>query len=277
MTELPPVVDHVIVNVADRLDEACALFRRLGFQLSERGHHTMGSSNHLAIFGETYLELLGYEPETGKDFCRSPLGLSGLVWKTDDADAVYRHLQRQGLDGEPPAAFSRPVTLPDGRSLNARFRIARLRGDAIPNGVSFFCLHLTPEAVWQPAWRDHPNGVVEIDEFVIVAERPREAAEIYRRLFDPAPFVSAPDGELRLQAGTTQVRFISAEAARAEFGVPPRNDDGSPRMAALGFRTRSLDQTRQSLLAGNLPFIEKGNAIQVPTEAGFNLMLRFRA
>ena len=65
MTSLIPVVDHVVINVADQLDEASALFRRLGFQLSERGHHSLGSSNHLAIFGENYLELLGYEPQRG--------------------------------------------------------------------------------------------------------------------------------------------------------------------------------------------------------------------
>ncbi|WP_304167537.1 VOC family protein [Lonsdalea britannica] len=276
MPELPPVVDHVIINVADQLDEASTLFRRLGFQLSERGHHTMGSSNHLAIFGETYLELLGYEPETGKDFCQSPLGLSGLVWKTSDADAVYQHLQQQQLDGDTPASFSRPVTLPDGSQIEARFRIARLRADAIANGVSFFCQHLTPEAVWQPAWRKHRNGVVEIAEFVIAAERPEDAAAVYRRLFDSAVLTSGTNGELSLQAGQTRVRFLSAEAARAEFGALPSDYDGQPRMAALSFKTRSLDQTRQSLLAGNLPFVENENGIQVPTEAGFNLALRFR-
>lgn len=55
------VLDHVVINVADQLDAASALYRRLGFQLTERGHHSLGSSNHLAIFGENYLELLGYE------------------------------------------------------------------------------------------------------------------------------------------------------------------------------------------------------------------------
>lgn len=30
-----PVLDHVVINVADRLDEASALYRRLGFQLSD--------------------------------------------------------------------------------------------------------------------------------------------------------------------------------------------------------------------------------------------------
>lgn len=65
MSELIPVLDHVVINVADQLDEASALFRRLGFQLSERGHHSLGSSNHLAVFNQNYLELLGWENDRG--------------------------------------------------------------------------------------------------------------------------------------------------------------------------------------------------------------------
>lgn len=67
-----PILDHAVINVADQLDSASARFRRLGFQLTERGHHSLGSSNHLAIFGENYLELLGYE--TGKGSQRADLG-----------------------------------------------------------------------------------------------------------------------------------------------------------------------------------------------------------
>jgi len=56
MTFPVPVLDHVVINVASQLDEASEIYRRLGFQLSERGHHTLGSSNHLAIFDESYLD-----------------------------------------------------------------------------------------------------------------------------------------------------------------------------------------------------------------------------
>ena len=48
-----PVLDHVVINVMGKLDEAAAQYGRLGFQLTERGHHTLGSSNNLAIFGKT--------------------------------------------------------------------------------------------------------------------------------------------------------------------------------------------------------------------------------
>lgn len=278
MTSLTPVVDHVVITVGDQLDEASALFRRLGFQLSERGHHSLGSSNHLAIFDENYLELLGYLPERGnlrEDLWQSPRGLSGLVWKTDDADAVYQHLQQQQLAGDPPAAFFRPVTLPDGSEHQARFRTTRLRHDTVANGRSFFCQHLTPEAVWQPAWQQHRNAVTTISGFIIAADKPAVAARVYSQLFDTTQFISTQDDSIEFQAGVTRVRFTGSAQARATLGPLPDDYNGTPRMAALEFTTTSLDQVRQSLLAGDIRFSERENTLRVSAEDGFNLALIF--
>ena len=50
----PPVLDHVVVDVRDRMDEAARVFAALGFQLTPRGHHTLGSMNHLLMFATDY-------------------------------------------------------------------------------------------------------------------------------------------------------------------------------------------------------------------------------
>ncbi|QCA06415.1 VOC family protein [Pantoea vagans] len=273
-----PILDHAVINVADQLDSASARFRRLGFQLTERGHHSLGSSNHLAIFGENYLELLGYEPGKGSqraDLWQSPLGLSGLVWKSSDADSEFQHLERQDLDGDPPASFHRPVNLPDGTVTEARFRTVRLRPSLIPNGRSFFCQHLTPEAVWQPAWQRHPNGVRNISEFVIVAQDPAHSAQVYSRLFGAAKVLACPEGAFVLRAGAATVRFASAEYAQRRFGPLPEDYDGSARMVALGFETGDLTQARNALQAGDIAYQEHTEAIVVESGEGFNLALRF--
>lgn len=273
-----PVLDHAVINVADQLDNASARFRRLGFQLTERGHHSLGSSNHLAIFGENYLELLGYEPGKGSqraDLWNSPLGLSGLVWKSGDAESEFLHLERQDLDGDPPAAFWRPVTLPDGSVSEAHFRTVRLRASLIPNGRSFFCQHLTPDTVWQPAWQRHPNGVQNISEFVIVAQDPAHAAQVYSRLFGAAKVLACPEGAFVLRAGAATVRFASADYAQQRFGPLPEDYDGSARMVALGFATTDLALVKNALLTGNILFHEQAEAIVVASGEGFNLALRF--
>lgn len=278
MTFPVPMLDHVVINVASQLDDASALYRRLGFQLTERGHHTLGSSNHLAIFDENYLELLGFEPGRGdkrQDLWEAPLGLTGLVWKTQSADAEYSHLEQQGLDGEPPAAFHRPVRLPDGQETDARFKTVRLRPSLIPNGRSFFCQHQTPHAVWQPAWQEHPNGVKNISEFVIVAQDPASSALVYSRLFGEARFQASHDGALVLNAGKATVRIASEEYARRRFGALLEDYNGTPRMAGLSFLTADLQRVKASLQHGDIPFREQPDAIIVEPDRAFNLALRF--
>lgn len=273
-----PRLDHVVINVAGELDEASALFRRLGFQLTARGHHSLGSSNHLAVFGDNYLELLGFEEGRNnlrQDLWQSPIGLSGLVWKTDDADAVWRYLESQDIDGEPPASFFRPVQLPDGSEDQARFRTVRLRPALVANGRSFFCQHETPYAVWQEAWQQHPNGVTDIIEFVVVAQDPATAAQPYSRLFGADKLTACQEGAFVLKAGIATVRFAAAEYATQRFTGLPQDYDGSARMVGLSLRTRDLHKVKASLLLGNVPFHEEEAAIVVNAEHAFGVALRF--
>lgn len=272
-------LDHVVINVSDRLDQASAQFKRLGFQLTERGHHTLGSSNHLAVFGDNYLELLGFEAGRGelrKDLWQSPPGLSGLVWKTEDVAAVWRYLESKDIDGEPPASFSRPVLLPDGEEDQARFQTVRLRPTLVPNGRSFFCQHETPHAVWQDAWRQHPNGVTDIVEFVVVAQDPASAALPYSRLFGPERVTACDEGAFVLKAGIATVRFACTDYVIQRFAGLPLDYDGSARMAGLSLRSKSLSDVKAYLTAGDVPFQEDEHAIVVDAEHAFGVALRFQ-
>ena len=122
-----PVLDHVVIDVRDRMDEAASAFAGLGFVLTPRGHHTLGSMNHLAMFATDYLELLGFGEggASRPELAPFPIGLNGLVFKTDDADTVHAHARAAGLPILPVQTFSRPVEL-DGRRQDARFRTTRL-------------------------------------------------------------------------------------------------------------------------------------------------------
>ena len=152
-------VDHVVVNALFDLDAASALFSALGFAVSARGYHSLGSMNHLVMSGSAYLELVGV-PRTGlqrADVMNSPLGLSGLVFKTHDADATYARTIAEGLSMLTPLDFSRPVST-GGATREARFRIVRAAPESFPAGRIYFCEHLTPELVWDGQGLDHANG-----------------------------------------------------------------------------------------------------------------------
>ena len=50
-------LDHAVILVRD-LDRARETYERLGFTLTPRGLHSLGSQNHCIMFGRDYLELM---------------------------------------------------------------------------------------------------------------------------------------------------------------------------------------------------------------------------
>src|SRR5260370_11815153 len=241
-----PVLDHVVVNVMGNLDEAAAQYTRLGFEMTERGHDTVGSNNNLAIFGTNCLELLGYLP--GRESMRAdlwahPPGLTGLVFKSADADLVYSTLRERGIQVQEPMSFSRPVALADGVQ-DARFKVIRVAGEEVQNGRTFFCHHDTPELVWRPEWQSHPNGLTDIADFVIASRAPARTAALYQRMFGPDLLAPISRG-VSFRAGTATVLVLEpAAVAKRYAGTALTSEDGSDRMVALTFKVASLAKPR---------------------------------
>ncbi len=52
-------LDHLVINSLFDMDSAEGLMSRLGFALTPRGYHSLGSINHLIVFEGHYLELIG--------------------------------------------------------------------------------------------------------------------------------------------------------------------------------------------------------------------------
>ncbi|MEA1834941.1 VOC family protein [Methylobacterium durans] len=206
-------LDHVVINVLQRMDEAAACFAALGFQLTPRGHHSLGSINHLMMTPGAYLELVGL-PETGpqrRDVLDSPFGLNGLVLRSADADATYARLAAAGVGASPPVAFSRPVTV-NGRNQEARFRTVRSAEGLFPAGRLYHCEHLTPELVWRSGWFVHPNGFAGIEALTVESPEPEaEAGRLAAACGAPA---EAGDEGWRIRLGVTTVAIVPGDRAR---------------------------------------------------------------
>lgn len=279
LTRIEPVLDHVVINVLDKLEEAAAQYARLGFQLTARGHHSLGSSNNLAIFRENYLELLGYLPgrvQQRKDLWHHPAGLTGLVFKSVDPGLVYGTMTERGVPVEAPLQFGRPVSLPEG-TRDARFSVVRVAGDAVQNGRTFFCHHYTPDLVWRPEWQAHPNGVVTVTDFIIAAREPARSAALYASMFGPG-LLQTVDGGVAFRAGAATVSVLSPAAVAARYAdAALKSQDGSDRMVALGFKVRALDETRALLgRAGITTRALSQGGIVVPYQDAANVALAFQ-
>ena len=185
VADLPvPTLDHVVVNVRDRIDAGLETWRRLGFTMTPRGYHTLGSMNHLAILGSEYLELIAAAPGATRrpEILAAPFGLNGLVFGTENSAGVYAALREAGVPVEPPLEFSRPVELAEG-SRDATFRTVHITPGTVPAGRVYFCHHLTRDLVWRDEWRHHANGAIGIERAVIAAREPEVLGALFARMF----------------------------------------------------------------------------------------------
>ena len=240
-------LDHVVINVLFDMDHAAALMSALGFTLTPRGYHTLGSINHLLMFEQDYVELLGLPSgadKVRKDLLESPRGLNGLVFKISDADATQRILRDDGLAMLEPQSFSRPVTI-DGVEHQARFRTVRTAPDLFEAGRVYYCQHYTPELVWHRPWMSHPNGVRGLRELVIVTAEvdvPR-----YGKAAQASPEMQGDDWRIALPGGF-RLTLMSPARYRARYGELGVEADGrSSFFGALVFEAPDL--TRISGLA----------------------------
>jgi len=273
-----PTLDHVVVNVRDRIDEAAETYRRLGFTLTPRGYHTLGSMNHLAMFGTEYLELIAAPAGDTRrpEILAAPEGLNGLVWGSDDAAGTYQSLHAAGVPVDPPLQFSRPVALLDG-TRDASFRIVRLAAGTTTAGRLYFCHHLTRDLVWRDEWRHHPNKTIGVSGAIIASQNPQTLAHLFSRMFGDDAVRMTPDG-CRLLVGLSQFDVVTP-AALARM-LPDIALDGGGRsefMAALTLRTRSLAAVDAALRAGGIDTARREDQrIVVPATAAFGTALEFR-
>jgi hypothetical protein len=239
------------------MDEAVELYRELGFCLTPRGRHSLGSINHLAVFGDSYLELIGYEPgaETVRpEILAAPIGFNALVLASADADATRDALLQRGVAADPPLDFSRPVEIA-GVPREARFRTVRPAGDAPPFGRLYFCQHLTRELVWREEWQAHGNAAASISRAVISSSEPRVSARYFARLFG-AGAVRPMAGGYEVALANARVEIVEADLLQKRYGdAMPDQAGRSDYLAVLG--------------------LVAGNSRVVPACAAINVCLEF--
>jgi hypothetical protein len=278
LSEFPvPTLDHVVVNARDRIDQAAESYRRLGFTLTPRGYHTLGSMNHLAMFGTDYLELIAARPgdDSRPEITAAPLGLDALVFGTEDAAATYDALRRNQIPVDPPGQFSRPVEI-GGEPRDAVFRTTRLPRSVAPAGRLYFCQHLTRDLVWRDEWRRHANGSVGIARAVVAAEVPEDLGNLFARMFG-RDTVRATDDGCSLILGLSRIDVVNPAALWEMFGgAAPDSRGRRDYMAALTFRTLSLDAAETALEAGVIRGVDRiGTSVLVPATEAFGVTIEF--
>jgi catechol 2,3-dioxygenase-like lactoylglutathione lyase family enzyme len=243
-------IDHVVVLVRD-LDKAQQAYARMGFTLTPRGFHTLGSQNHCLMFGGDYVELLAVpRPHPAlqhfTDFLAAGEGLGAIALATDDANGLQAGFAADGIVADAPLDFSRPV---EGLG-EARFRIVQLPPDASPGCRMFACQHFTREIVWRPELQRHANGAAAIAAVAVVAEDVEAAAASYGKLLAARP--QAIEEGLLVQTGSAPVALASRWKLGHRLhgvGLPLRP---RPLVAALFIRVADRAATAKALRRNGL-------------------------
>jgi len=214
-------IDHVVVAVHD-LDRARDAWQRMGFTVTPRGFHSLGSQNHCVMFGSDYVELLSLPRahpamQYYADFLAHGDGLAAVALATDDAHAAQAELVAAGIAAEAALDFSRPVALPGGTS-NARFRIVQLPPAQTPGCRTFLCEHFTRDLVWRTEYKHHALGATGLAAVAMVVEDPVRGAAGWSKIFGVTP--QTIDEGLRVETGSAPIAITARwKLGRRLFGV----------------------------------------------------------
>lgn len=172
------VLDHVSHFVPDLRDAAQAL-EALGFSVTPPSAQRTqegptGTANICVMLEAGYLEFLAPIADTPnakrlRAATRRYSGVHLACFGTPAADEEHARLGWHGFQPMPLVALQRPVDV-GGKAQAARFKMVRAAPEKMPEGRVQFVEHLTPEALWQPRYLKHANGITRLACVFVVAD-----------------------------------------------------------------------------------------------------------
>ena len=259
-------IDHIVINTRDQIDQTVVYFERMGFTVTPRGYHGVGTINHTIVFAADYLELLGYPvnkpPEGRPELVQTPIGLMATVLKTHDADQVQTTLMAHGLTPRPTFTLTRPLDLGDGETTDVKFRVTYLEPDAIPGTHLYYCQHITPELVWRPTWQTHANGCIGMTRLSINVSDLKAAVKIYARAMDAAKFEETDTNRCIIRLPSFEINLV-------------KESDRSVGMFKLVFGTDSLEKVTNALRHGGIEYRKEDERILADTLLDIGCALEF--
>ncbi|WP_372411042.1 VOC family protein [Streptomyces luteireticuli] len=270
---------HTSILTRD-LDGLAHAYLSFGFALSPRSRHRLSegagrdpvltcTANRCALFGDSYIELLGIVDESAPDPWRARAtadryeGFQAVAFDTDDAGISGRRLTAAGLPASDVVELERGAATRDGnRTLRARF--VHLDPAATGEGRVGIAQHLTREYVHQPHFLDHPNGAHGLGGVLIVADDPVFAAVVdrYARILDTVPHRQGPLAALEMGSGRVDV----VRASAAGELLPGEPVPAPSYLAAMTVRVEDVGVARG--------IVERNGTATRTTEDGFFVSAR---
>ncbi|MBB4920417.1 VOC family protein [Streptosporangium saharense] len=254
-------IDHPGILTRD-LDGLEKRYQELGFTLSPRSRHMLNdrpgaplvptcTANRCALFGESYIELLGIVDESAPDPWRAKQMAARegfrILQLGGDVEAASPRLQEAGLSGSGVLALERDVETEEG-TRTMRALSVHMDPRVVTEGYLGVAQHLTPGYVHQPRYLTHPNGALRVGGvLVVIADADHEAVVArYERLLDRTATREGVRTVLTLRAGRIEI----VRASDAEEVLPGEPAPAASYLAAMNIVVADLDAARD-LIEGN--------------------------
>jgi hypothetical protein len=279
MTDSMRGIHHTAVLTSD-LDGLVRTFTAFGFTLSPRSRHLLGArpgqapvlgctANQCALFGDSYIELLGIvdehapDPWHTREMAKEYEGFRILNLETDDAEATARRLADAGLGTTGVLDLEREVDTEEGRR-TVRARAVHLDPGSTPEGYVGVAQHHTRHHVHQPRYLTHRNGARGLGGVLIVADD-AEFDAITRRYALIMRTTARQEGPTAVfDAGAARLRVLRASGAGE---VLPGEPAPAPSyFAAMTIVVDDLHGARQS--------VESNGTATLSTREGFFVSAR---
>ena len=236
-------LDHIAINVKDNMDEAYELFSELGFILTPRGYHSLGSINHSMVFNNNYLELIGNQkgkPIDRPELKNAAFGINGLVFKTNNVHRIYDHLVNINFEQDAPRSFNRPVFIDDIEN-KAMFETVSIKANIFKAGRVYYCNHLTPNLVWIPRYMNHPNTSFGIEEIIMIDDEPKSIAEKFTKICKKLK-IKTSNNQISLKTKDLSISIVHKEILKKRYKNIISEMKLMPSMfGAVKIKTKSFD------------------------------------
>jgi len=283
---MPRRIHHLVICVRD-LAQAALDWQKLGFNLTPTGVLPFGVSNHLALFGNNFLELLAVTDAAAvppaapgrfsfgahnRDFLATAEGMSMLALQSADAHADAARFHANHIGAYAPLDFGRDAVLPGGGTARVEFSLAFATDPAMP-GIAFFTCQQRhpPELFWKPEYQRHPNGALRVIEVVMSAPEPAAHRDFLERVTESAAEL-APG---RLTVGESGNRITVLGPDEMARRLPGLASNTSPRFCVARLAVADLDATKRALKSNGVNFEVIGAVLLVPPAASHGLALEF--
>lgn len=252
-------LDHIIL-LTRRLHDLAGAFERLGFMLTPLGEHgaRFGTANRCITFDDHYIEILGLQADTPdnaplRGLFEHSAAISMTSLLSSDIDGTRRDMQSRGIPTPDPIHFAREV----GQTAHGpqRIEFAVLLLPPAPGGElpTFFTMHKTPEVLYSPEWRQHPNGAKRLLSAEIEVHDAKRSAGAYQSVGAP---VSSEGGSQVILKNGPCIKLSALDSIQPR----PASLTGV-RLSRLKIAVDNMDKARAALDARGATYQATGSEL----------------